>query len=233
MRINDSAFVQEYLARFPVDRLFSVPVAPYLSVHRIPKDDYLFRADDPANRLYFLTEGRSKTYVVHAGGQEALLSFSGPGTIMGDMELVGAHTDAYMVQAIEDCMAVELALQHCRDAVLQDAVFLLRLCRLMGNKLYKKDGRLSVMQSFPLKLRLAEFILLTQSDGVFREPLTQTAPYLGVSYRHLQRAVAELCDTGVLRRAGRHYEIADMPRLARWAAGIDPAPPSWGFFEFL
>jgi CRP-like cAMP-binding protein len=204
---------EQYLTRYPLENMFSFPVRRFLNVRTIPKQGYLFRSDESANRLYFLVEGRAKTYVLHSNGNEAILAFPGPGTIMGDMELVGSITESYMVQAIEQCVAFELDLLACREQVLQDSKFLLLLCRLMGNKLYYKDVHLSAVKSFDLKTKLAEFILLTQTDGVFKEPLVQTAQYLGVSTRHLQRVLASFCTMGILKRVRNWFSILDQKAL--------------------
>ncbi len=234
MRIKDRAVSERYIDLYPVERMFSFPVRTYLSVHALAKGEYLFRADDAVNRLYFLVEGRAKSYIIHPNGSESLLAFPGPGTVMGDMELVGSVTESYMVQAIEPCIAIELNLRDCREKVLSDAKFLLLLCRLMGNKLYRKDAHLSAVQSFTLKSKLSNFILMTQSDGVFMEPLTQTAQYLGVSYRHLQRAVALFCENGILKREKRKYRIADKAALEEFAKDIRSAAGAEdGFFRSI
>ena len=117
-----------------MEELFSFPVRDALYVHAIESGEYLFRYDDALNRLYFLVEGRSKSYVVHANGSVSLLAFSGPGTIMGDMELVGSITDDYLVQAVAPCIAIALDLRNCREQVLNDAKFLRLSCAEEGGE---------------------------------------------------------------------------------------------------
>ena len=234
MRIKDSAVSERYIDLYPLERMFSFPVRMYLHVHALAKGEYLFRTDDAVNRLYFLVEGRAKSYIIHPNGRESLLAFPGPGTVMGDMELVGSVTESYMVQALEPCIAIELNLRDCREQVLGVAKFLLLLCRLMGNKLYRKDAHLSAVQSFTLKSKLAEFIFMTQSDGVFSEPLTQTAQYLGVSYRHLQRAVAHFCESGILKREEKKYRIVGRAALENLAGDIRSSTGAEdGFLRFI
>ena len=40
-------------------------------------------------------------------------------------------------------------------------------------------------QSYSLKIRFAEFILKMSVTGYYREPHTEVAEFLGVTYRHL------------------------------------------------
>ena len=222
-----------YLQRFPIEKLFSISVRDKLIVHKILRGAYLFREDEARNRLYFIVEGRAKTYVMHRNGVESLISFLGPGMIMGDMELVGAQTEMYMVQAVEPCAAIELPIHDFRENVLQDAKFLRILCHEIANKLHKNDMRFTTMQAFPLKPRLAEFILLAQAGGEFSEQLIATAQYLGVSYRHLLRVLSEFCDEGVLKRGRGHYTIQDMKKIKDWMNDIQPYESSEGFLAFL
>lgn len=232
MRIRNAALAAQYLARYPVEELFSFPVRDALYVHAIESGEYLFRYDDALNRLYFLVEGRSKSYVVHANGSVSLLAFSGPGTIMGDMELIGSIADDYLVQAVAPCIAIELDLRNCREQVLNDAKFLRLLARLFGNKLYRKDQHLSASQTLTTKQALAQFILLMQTGGIFSEPLTTTAQYLGVNYRHLQRVIAELCTSGILERLHRAYRICDTAALTAIAPDTASSTDR-GFLAFL
>lgn len=234
MAVLRGAEARRILERYPVERLFSRPVGEYLSVHRIRRGEYLFRGDADANRLYFLVEGRAKTYILHPNGSESLLAFPGPGTVMGDMELVGARTEPYLVQALTDCVAVTLALALCREQVLSDAAFLLRLCRLLSDKLYAEDARLSAQQAFPLLPKLADFILRTQADGLYAEPLVRTAQYLGASERHLQRLLTDLCGQGCLTRLGRsRYRVTGPDRLRELAGEMNQFQEAGGFLQFL
>lgn len=234
MAVLVGAEARRYLERYPVERMFSAPVGQYLSVHRIPRGEHLFRGDADANRLYFLVEGRAKTYILHPNGSESLLAFPGPGTVMGDMELVGARTEPYLVQALTDCVAVTLALALCRETVLADPAFLLRLCRLMADKLYAEDGRLSAQQAFPLLPKLADFILRTQAEGLYTEPLVSTAKYLGASERQLQRLLVRLCGEGALARLGRsRYRVEDRDRLRELAGEMNRFQEAGGFLQFL
>jgi len=67
----------------------------------------------------------------------------------------------------------------------------------------------------PLEARLRAYIAHSQRDGVFRGRLTETAEYLGVSYRHLLRTMNELCARGILEKTSGGYRILQPLALGR------------------
>ena len=68
-------------------------------------------------------------------------------------------------------------------------------------------------QSFPLKVRLAEFILKMSVNGYYREPHTEVAEFLGVTYRHLLYVLAQFVEEGILEKTKRGYKVADEEKL--------------------
>lgn len=223
MKIEDPSIIAEYLERYPVHEMFSVPVKELLEVHRIAKGGYLFRAGQMRRRLCFLVEGRAKTTVTQRNGFVSIMAYLGPGTIMGDMELVGAITKSYMVQAIEDSVVIELPLETCMSRVLKDPKFLLAIGRTLGDKLHQNDERFAKMQAYPLENRLAELLLQTQASGWFQENLTETAQYLGVGYRHLLRVLSGFCAKGYLNKGQKGYFLKAPDALRALAEEMEDA----------
>ena len=67
----------------------------------------------------------------------------------------------------------------------------------------------------PLEARLRAYIARSQREGVFTGRLTETAEYLGVSYRHLLRTMNELCARGILEKTRGGYRILQPLELDR------------------
>lgn len=64
-----------------------------------------------------------------------------------------------------------------------------------------------------MKNRLAAFILETSVNGYYREPHTEVADYLGVTYRHLLYVLAGFVKEGKLQKTESGYRIADSDGL--------------------
>ncbi|MEA4911077.1 MAG: cyclic nucleotide-binding domain-containing protein [Oscillospiraceae bacterium] len=224
---------ERLLERYPVYKLFSVPVKQRLLVRRVAAGEVIYSSDAPGSSLIFIAEGRAKTCVMHNNGVESLVSILDAGTIMGDMELVGEKSEEYIVKTMHECFTIELPYVRDNDPILADVRFLRILCRILADKLHRNDIRFSALLSYPLKARFAAFVLNTQVHGIFRERLTETAQHLGVSYRQMQRVVASLCRSGALRRQAAGYAVADARQLEKLGGAVVAFTKSEGFLRFL
>ncbi len=161
----------------------------------------------PLNRLYFLAEGKAKITVVHEDGSRSIVHFVHPEDWIGELTLIGiekAHKD---VIAIGPCKCLSVPMDIARELLLPDADFLLMMSRYIGRKLLERTQFQAKQQRFALKYRLASYILLTEQEGLYREKHTETAEYLGVSYRHLLHTFEQFREERLIEKKGRGYTI--------------------------
>ena len=121
--------------------------------------------------------------------------------------------------ALSTCFCLSVTVSSCRERLLNDVVFLRNLCGFLSRKTLDDVQNYSRNQAYPLKSRLAAFILLTSNHGVYRERHTETAAYLGVSYRHLLYVLAEFVREGILEKSPHGYWIARETELRKIAEG--------------
>ncbi|GEM_PF-2668351 len=81
-------------------------------------------------------------------------------------------------------------MRDCSQQLLSDCKFLRYLCKYLSEKATNNTSKFSRNESYPLKTRLAAFILDAPVSGIYREPHTEVAEYLGVTYRHLLYVLA-------------------------------------------
>lgn len=188
-----------------------------LDTHLIffPANSYIVKEDNPPSHLFYLVKGKAKLYDTLANGKVALIDFFSPPCFIGEMELVDENQTAFSVQAIEDCWCLAVARKDCQKRLLQDTLFLQKLCIYFAHKNYRNIKASTQNQGFPLSQRLASFILLTQNEGTYRETHTQVAEYLGVSYRHLLFVIAQFVEAGYLEKIEKGYLIQDIETLTR------------------
>lgn len=93
--------------------------------------------------------------------------------------------------------------------MLADPKFLRTICRYLGRKINGNSLNSTQNQGYPLKYRLASYILLTSLNGVYNEPHTETAEYLRVSYRHLLYVLAQFCRQGLIEHGPNGYLVRD------------------------
>lgn len=205
-----------FKTRFSVDnsqdtRLFQVAAGA----------DIVSEGSQPAY-LFYLVRGRARLYTSAANGRVSLIDFFSAPCFIGEIELVDTDHEPRAVQAIEECWCLALPMKKYRPVLINDATFLRHLCITLSRKNYRNIVSLTQSQAFPLVNRLAAFILLTQNCDIYREKHTQTAEYMGVSYRHLLYVIAQFTHDNVLIKQKAGYIIKNKKYLVDLALEMDP-----------
>ena len=174
----------------------------------------LARRGEPLVELRFLLHGKAKVYTAMSNGRTVLHTHYEGFQVIGDMELMLGKTEIQTdVQAITDGEAAVLDLRQYGARVMEDGALL----RLFGRELAKKLERSSAQSAknllYPLSARLADYILVSQKDGLFCEHLGRLSELLGVSYRHLLRTLEAFCGEEILERTGDGYRVLNPERL--------------------
>ena len=157
--------------------------------------------------LYLMRQGKAKICLTHENGKLSIIEFIGSGEYLGELTFLGIETQPKDVIALTECICLRVPMTYAMKQFSSDADFLFALSQYLGKKLMRRSWFQSKMQSYELKNRLAAHILLLETDGIYREKHTETAEYLGVSYRHLLYAFKEFLDEGSLEKTKRGYLV--------------------------
>lgn len=196
---------------------FGFDIMPYTSIVRFNSGEYIIREGQEVSRLYYMAEGKAKVYLTHKNGKVSLLNFCEPPCFIGEMELIDMENYPKGVQALFPCICFSIDVASCREKLLDDSRFLMSLCRFMAKKSLENTKNYAVNQSYPLENRLAAFILMTEQRGVYNQKHTETAEYLGVSYRHLLFVLADFCKKGYIEKTVQGYAVRNMEYLEKLA----------------
>lgn len=213
MYLGSKALCEKYYKRYHIDEWFSYNIQPHIELHIYEKGDFICCEDGFPSHLFFLVEGRTKIYTTHSNGKVSLIEFNSPLTLFGEMEFVGTRKTSIPVQAMEKCICIAVRLEQCRNLLLNDATFLFHLSKYLADRTIKNARNFVSNQAHSLEERLCNFILTAETNGVFSVKLAEASEFLGVSYRHMQRAIANLCNQNVLSRSKEGYVIQDYPYL--------------------
>lgn len=159
------------------------------------------------DRLYFLLKGKAKIYMIHEDGKRSLIQFLKEGSFIGELTLLGIEKQPKDVIARNQCICLSMPLSTAREQLLTNNEFLLYLNRYLGNKLLRRTEFFAKNQNYELKNRLAAYILLTENNGIFSEKHTETAEFLGTSYRHLLYSLKKLEQEQVVTKQKQGYSI--------------------------
>ncbi len=163
----------------------------------------------PLERLRFLIEGRAKILMLHENGAQSILHFVHPGEYLGELTFLEIEKEHRNVQAITPCIFVSVEMEEAGRILKKDPDFLFELGQFVGEKMLERTHFSSKSQTYELKNRLASYILTTQHKGIYKEKHTETAEYLGVSYRHLLYTIKNFMDEGILTKLDKGYGIQE------------------------
>lgn len=197
--------------------LFSFNVLPYVELHYFQKKEMICNEGIDLPYLYYLISGKAKIYMSHKNGKVSLINFIQSPSFIGELGLIGVESVTKAVEVIEDCICLALPLKDCQHLLLQDATFLQKLCRFIGEKTITRTENHAKNYSYPFENRLAAFILLTEQNNCYTEKHTEASEYLNVSYRHLLYVLNQFCQQNYLKKEGRTYYIQNRIQLEKLA----------------
>ncbi|HHT7237595.1 MULTISPECIES: transcriptional regulator YeiL [Bacillus] len=197
--------------------LFSFNVLPYVELHSFQKKEMICNEGIDLPYLYYLISGKAKIYMSHKNGKVSLINFIQAPSFIGELGLIGVESVTKAVEVIEDCICLALPLKNCQHLLLQDATFLQKLCKFIGEKTITRTENYAKNYSYPFENRLAAFILLTEQNNCYTEKHTEASEYLNVSYRHLLYVLNQFCQQNYLKKEGRTYYIQSRIQLEKLA----------------
>ncbi|MFO1442229.1 transcriptional regulator YeiL [Bacillus sp. Bva_UNVM-123] len=204
---------QQYLEEHSISHLFSFPIEPFIEVREYKRDEWIIREGMRPDYLFYVIEGKAKIYVTYQNGKVSLINFINAHDYIGEMELLNEVYYTKGIQTSTKTVCYAISIHQCRTQMLEDTTFLRELTKSLSMKATYMSEKYSQSLAFPLENRLADFILQTADEGVYKEKHVTVCDFLGVSYRHLLYVLAQFCDKGYLIKEGRHYRIQQPHKL--------------------
>lgn len=215
-----------YIMKYNIDDIFSTDMKPYMELFLFDKNEYICKADEKLNYLFFFVKGKAKVYASLSNGKSLLLCFYKPFKIIGDVEFMHVETANSNVQVIEDTYCIGISFDNIRKFAFDDSKFLRFTCDALRDKLIRLSKNSSINLLYPLENRLASFILATCNENkdknkiIFEGNLTEVSELLGTSYRHLLRTLNILCSENAIKKNENYYEIIDASVLEKLAGEL-------------
>ncbi|PFL19326.1 transcriptional regulator YeiL [Bacillus cereus] len=209
--------IYQYMQIHQFHTLFSFHVLPYVELHSFQKKEMICKEGIDLPYLYYLISGKAKIYMSHKNGKVSLINFIQAPSFIGELGLIGVESVTKAVEVIDDCICLALPLKDCQHLLLQDAIFLQKLCKFIGEKTITRTENYAKNYSYPFENRLAAFILLTEQNNCYTEKHTEASEYLNVSYRHLLYVLNQFCQQNYLKKEGRMYYIKNRIQLEKLA----------------
>ena len=186
---------------------------PDARLRQYRRGDFLCRQGCPMEELLFVVEGRVKVCAVTPADKTLLFCYNGPGTLVGEVELMTGEAVTTSIQADSTVRCVALPMQKYAASLRGNIRFMNRVAHMLAQIVAGSSAMSAGTVQSSVILENGAWV--PQREGVFTGRLTETAEYLGVSYRHLLRTMNELCARGILEKIRGGYRILQPLELDR------------------
>jgi len=196
--------------------LFSFDITPYTREVKYHKGETILSAGSDGGTLIYIRRGESRCSYIYPDGVLTVLDYAPENAIYGELELLGVQKYTSLVEALTEAEGYAVDTLPIKEKLLSDAVFLRYLVEYTARKLFRVNMQMASSVSFPLRKRLAGYILEHERNGIYTISHSEAAGYLCVSYRHLLHVLGQFESEGLIGRKSRGvYTVRDRRGLER------------------
>ncbi len=180
---------------------------------------------------YYVRSGRVKLYHLDESGKRLTLAVLGPGSLFGEMALVGEEHRDSSAEALEDtvCWVIERERLRARARDRENAPLMIGLLQLFLWRMAEVQERLKEMVFKDLETRLARTLLyLIRRHGrrrrgnrweiAFKVTHQEIAELVGGTRENVTMLLNRFEAEGLLEKQRYHIEIVDLPKLIERAS---------------
>ncbi|MFQ5879744.1 MAG: Crp/Fnr family transcriptional regulator [Dehalococcoidia bacterium] len=166
--------------------------------------------------LFILKRGRVNVYRVSADGRKLVTATIGPGTIFGEMSLLGQGMNDNYAEAAQDCTLCVMSRDDVERLVASKPAVALRLIQVLAQRLHRGEEQLEEMAFKRIEGRLASTLLrLSQpSDHAVHGYTHQDLADMMGTYREtVSRCLSQFADRGLVELGRKKVVILERQKL--------------------
>ena len=170
--------------------------------------------------MFIVKKGKVQIYRMSSEGRKLVIETLGPGTIFGEMSLIGAGLYDAFAEAMEDSLICIMNRRDIEKLILRKPKIAVRLLDVMGQRLRESEERLEQTLFHEVPSQLAALLLRLRSENGSDTILTtheELADHLGVYRETVTTALNRLKREGLISISRKRVEIDDVLGLERKA----------------
>jgi CRP/FNR family cyclic AMP-dependent transcriptional regulator len=195
---------------------------------RLKADEVLFLASDPGDGCYRIDEGLLKVSMMSRTGTERILSFMGPGSIVGELSMIDGRPRSAAVVAVRDATLSFLSRSAFEAFAQRQPEIYKTLVTLLATRLRETDTVIAAGSFLPLKGRVASTLLelavhFGQDVGsgrvVIRQKIGQSdiAAMAGIARENVSRILNDWKRRKLVSRLSGYYCLENKAQLEQEA----------------
>lgn len=128
-------------------------------MQRVPTGTVFFSPEQAAEVLFILKEGKVRLYRLSPDGKVLTTGILEPGTIFGEMSILGQHLHQSYAEALSPCLLCLMSREDVKTMLLGDPRIAVRIAEILGQRLISAEQRLSDFAFKNLPERLSSLLL--------------------------------------------------------------------------
>ena len=198
-------------------------IAAAAPMRQFAPGELLYSPPQPMETLFILKQGRVRIFRVSRDGRALTTAIITPGTIFGEMLLLGQQMHDNFAEALDKVTVCVMSRSDVQRFLLSDSRIAARISEILGNRVSQLERRLSdtVFKSVPQRIATTLCLLAGQEPrrllgrGI-QIQLTheQVAALAGTPRETTTKILNEYADQGLVHLGRGRITIADLPRLA-------------------
>lgn len=187
------------------------------TITSVPRGRVFYQPEDVSEVLFFLKQGRVQLYRISPEGKKLVIATLGPGSLFGEMALLGQQMHSAFAEALDDCLILVMNRADLERLILNKPAVGLRLLDSTGKRLREAERRLDDMAFKGIPARLASLLLRLsaerQSDeiaGLTHQDLAET---IGTYRETATQVLNDMKTDGLIEIGRKHIRILDPQRL--------------------
>ena len=191
------------------------------------KKEIIYREDDYANNLYFITKGRVKCVKTDEYGKTFIYDIHGAGKFIGYLTLLENGEYHETAIAMENTKLSVIPKRDFLDLVFKNRDVAARFIKMLTNNVQEKEERLLQLAYAPVRERTARVLLTLKEKeqpgtivklNVSREDL---ANMVGTAKESLIRMISEFKKEGLVDTEGQKIRIINAKGIQEIISGMN------------
>jgi CRP/FNR family transcriptional regulator, cyclic AMP receptor protein len=133
-----------------------------------PKGRVFYNPTDRSEVLFILKKGDVSIYRISPEGKKLVTVQLGPGSIFGEMTVLGQRMQETYAEAVSECLICVMSRSDVEQLFLKDPRIAMRLAQSLGNRLAEAEARLEDMAFKSVPGRVAGLLLRLADDTDWR-----------------------------------------------------------------
>ncbi len=193
------------------------------TITAVPRGRVFYQPEDVSEVLFLIKQGRVQLYRISPEGKKLVIATLGPGTLFGEMALLGQQMQNTFAEALDDCLILVMSRTDLERLIISKPAVGLRMLEITGKRLRDAEKRLEDMAFKGIPARLASLLLRLSEEqrsneivGLTHQDLAET---VGTYRETATQVLNDMKADGLIEIGRKRIRLLDRERLAALARG--------------